>query len=59
MSGKDRKKGGRGLMAFISTNIAYKKDTVPAYKHVGVLSIEIKTTGYRCTIHGITMKKIH
>ena len=41
---KDRKKGGRGLMAFISTNIASKKVTAPAYKHVEVLSIEIKTT---------------
>lgn len=31
-------------MAFISMNIASKKVTAPAYKHVGVLSIEIKTT---------------
>ena len=41
---KDRKKGGGGLMAFISTNIASKKVTAPAYKHVEVLAIEIKTT---------------
>ena len=41
---KDRKKGGRGLIAFISTNIASKKVTAPAYKHVEVLAIEIKTT---------------
>ena len=31
-------------MAFISTNIASKKVTAPAYKHVEVLAIEIKTT---------------
>ena len=31
-------------MAFISTNIASKKVSAPAYRHVGVLPIEIKTT---------------
>ena len=41
---KDRKKDGGGLMAFISTNIASKEVTAPAYKHVEVLPIEIKTT---------------
>ena len=41
---KDRKKGGRGLMAFISANIAFKKVSAPAYRHVEVLPIEIKTT---------------
>lgn len=41
---KDRKKDGGGLMAFISTNIASKEVTAPAYKHVEVLAIEIKTT---------------
>ena len=40
----DRKKGGGGLMAFISTNIASRKVTAPAYKHVEVLAIEVKTT---------------
>lgn len=30
-------------MAFISMNIASKKVTAPAYKHVGVLSIEMKS----------------
>ena len=41
---KDRKKGGGGLMAFISMNIASKKVSAPAYRHVEVLPIEIKTT---------------
>ena len=41
---KDRKKGGGGLMAFISMNIASKKVSAPAYRHVEVLAIEIKTT---------------
>ena len=41
---KDRKKGGGGLMAFISTSITSKKVPAPAYRHVEVLPIEIKTT---------------
>ena len=41
---KDRKKGDGGPMAFISTNIASRKVTAPAYKHVEVLAIEVKTT---------------
>ena len=36
-------------MAFTSMSIASKKVTAPAYKHVEVLSIEIKTT--RSTDH--------
>ena len=41
---KDRKKGGGGLKAFISTNIASKKVSAPAYRHVDVLPIEIEET---------------
>ena len=50
-------------MALISMNIASKKVTAPAYKHVGVLSIEIKTTcstdrrKLRVTIIFLSLKK--
>ena len=50
---KDRKKGGRGLMAFISTNIASKKVSAPAYRHVEVLPIEIKTTCSTILLFGV------
>jgi len=50
---KDRKKGGGGLMGFISTNIASKKVSAPANRHVEVLPIEIKTTSSTILLVGV------
>ena len=39
---KDRKKGGGGLIAYISSTIASKTVKTPTFKHMVVLAIEIK-----------------
>ena len=42
MHRKDRKKGGGGLIAYLSSTIASKTVKTPTFKHIEVLAIEMK-----------------